>query len=75
MCRSRTGPDRCAAFQRIETGQGILEGVEAAQAVRRGDVWRTAAAGGANVPQTAAARARAVAATFSWLATTLRTAA
>jgi transposase-like protein len=58
-------------LQSIATGQRLLEGVEAAQAVRRGDV---------HLPSVLPARspgalAREVAATFAWLATTLKRAA
>jgi transposase-like protein len=64
--RDRLRPMR--GLQGIATGQRVLEGVEAARAVRRGDVQRA----GATAPPGTGAHAREVAATFTWLATTLK---
>jgi transposase, IS6 family len=71
--KDRVRPMR--GLQGIGTGQRVLEGVEAAQAVWRGEVGRGGTNGGGTVPQTAGDRARAVAATFTWLATALERAA
>jgi len=59
-------------LQSIRTGQCAIEGVELARAVRRGHVAAPAAAVGTACPH---ARARAAAATFTWLADSLRVAA
>jgi transposase-like protein len=67
--KDRVRPMR--GLQGIKTGQWVLEGVEAAQAVRRGDVRRT----GIPASQSAGAAAREMASAFAWLATTLRRAA
>ena len=55
----------------VKTGQRLLEGVELAQAVRRGDVRPPDQDSLNSVHE----RSRLEAATFSWLAAELRTAA
>ena len=55
----------------VETGQRLLEGVELTQAVRRGDVRPPHQ----HPPSSVHERSRFEAATFSWLASGLRTAA
>ncbi len=55
----------------IATGQRLLEGVELAQAVQRGDVRPPQQGAPNSVPE----RSRLEVATFSWLASGLRTAA
>ena len=55
----------------VGTGQRLLEGVELAQAVQRGDVRPPNRCDPTSVHE----RARLEAATFSWLASELRTAA
>ena len=59
-------------LQSIRTGQRAIEGVELARAVQRGHVAAPAAAVGTAGPH---ARARTAAATFTWLADSLRVAA
>ena len=55
----------------IETGQRLLEGVELAQAVRRGDIRPPDQGDSSSVHECA----RLEVAAFSWLAAELRTAA
>jgi hypothetical protein len=55
----------------VETGQLLLEGIELAQAVQRGDVRPPHQ----HTPGSVHERSRFEAATFSWLASGLRTAA
>jgi transposase-like protein len=71
--KDRVRPMR--GLQRIATGQRLLEGVEAAQAVRRGDLEPMGPGGDVAGARAPVARARAVAASFAWLATTLERAA
>ena len=59
-------------LQSIRTGQRAIEGVELARAVQRGHVAAPAAAASTAGPH---ARARTAAATFTWLADSLRVAA
>ena len=56
----------------VATGQRVLEAVEAAQAVRRGDLCHTPRAPGAVATLPAAERARAHAFTFLFVAQALR---
>ncbi len=67
--KDRTRPMR--GLGSIETGQRLLEGVELAQAVRRGDVRPP----GRGDPNSVHERSRLEVATFSWLASGLRIAA
>ena len=67
--KDRTRPMR--SLGSIETGQRLLEGIELAQAVRRGDIYPPDRGDPSSVHECA----RLEAATFSWLASGLRTAA
>ena len=67
--KDRTRPMR--GLSSVATGQRVLEGIELAQAVRRGDV-RPPDQGD---PSSVHERSRLEVATFSWLAAELRTAA
>ena len=67
--KDRVKPMRCLGS--VATGQRLLEGVELAQAVRRGDIRPP----GLSDPGSVHECARLGVATFSWLASELRTAA
>ena len=69
LVKDRVRPMR--SLGSVETGQRLLEGIELAQAVQRGDV-RLPDRG---EPSSVHERSRVTVATFSWLASELRTAA
>jgi transposase-like protein len=71
--KDRVRPMR--GLQRLATGQRALEGIEAAQSIRRGDVQRPGPARESAPAPAAATRAREVVETFTWLAKGLRRAA
>jgi transposase-like protein len=63
--KDRVRPMR--GLQGLMSGQRALDGIEAAQAIRRGDVHRPSSPSETTLSQTASARAREMAAIFTWL--------